>query len=757
MYKKLIFKIIGIIVTLIVTIPVIFFLLVYNGYFGRIPNENDIRNIKNIEASVVFDANGQTLGKFYIQDRTLVGLDKISPFLIKALVATEDKRFYSHHGIDFRSLLRVLVKSVLLQQSSSGGGSTITLQLAKNLFPRSAYKFLYYPINKTREAIVAYQIENNYTKDEILTLYLNTISFGEDVFGVESAAHRFFNTNASNLTPGQAAVMVGMLKATTSYNPVLHPEAAISRRNLVLAQMVKAEELSQDEADSLSLLALEVDYQPRSKQLAQYFMAKVRKKVDLFIENYNQAHDKKLNLLTDGLKIYTTLDQGMQEYAEQAIDEHMRKLQAIFDQHWYDQDLWSEHKRLLDREIKKAAHGRTPVQMQEKYSMLIYNRDSTIFRKMSPIDSIKYYLRQLQAGMLAIQPHSGAVKSWVGGINYQFFPYDHVNYPAKRQVGSTFKPIVYAAALESGISPCNYYKAGQASYAVKEGEWKPANDDAKYEGKYTMEGALEGSINTVSVKILKDVGIDKTIALAHDMGISSTIPEVPSIALGTPSISLIEMVTAYCSFVNGGVSVSPYMIDRIEDHEGNILYQYQEGKRKQVLTRKTSSIMTYLLEGVVDDGTGRSIRNTYRLTNDIGGKTGTTQNNADGWFLAITPKLVAGVWVGGIYPEISFTDTRLGQGATMALPVFAQYYTRLNTNRSYKYYTGARFLPLPEEWQNELDCDPFKEDFKFFDWLFGKDKRDKDKKVIKDGKDEPKNEKGLLKKIGNIFKKKKKN
>lgn len=752
MIKRLIIKVLGVVVTLGVALPLILFLLVYNGFFGKVPGEEEIKNIENLEASIVYDTNGESLGKFYIQDRTLVGINEISPFLIQALVATEDKRFYNHHGTDFRSLLRVAVKTVLLQKSSSGGGSTITLQLAKNLFPRNSYKFLYYPINKIREAIVAYRMEEYYSKDEILALYLNTVSFGEDVYGVESASHRFFNSSAAELKSEQAAVLVGMLKATTSYNPVLHPEASLSRRNVVLAQMVKAEVLSEEEADSLSTLDISIDYQAKSKELAPYLLAQVKQKLVRFVEDYNSKNEAKINMLTDGLKIYTTVDMQLQEYAEAAMLEHMVKLQEVFDRHWYDNDLWSKNQKLLIREIKKVANGRTPLEMQQKRKIYIYQPKEDGFVEMSPIDSIKYYLQQLQAGFIAIHPQNGAVKTWVGGIDFQFFPYDHVNYSAKRQVGSTFKPIVYAAALEKGISPCNYYKAEQTSYNEKGEEWTPANDDARYEGKYTMEGALEGSINTVSVKILQDVGIGNTIALAHEMGISSTIPQVPSIALGTPSISLIEMVTAYSSFVNGGYSVSPYMIERIEDRNGNVLYEYKPAKRKRVLTEKTSSIMVHLLEGVVDDGTGRSVRTVYKLNNAIGGKTGTTQNNADGWFIAITPELVTGTWVGGIYPEISFTETRLGQGATMALPVFAKFYTQLNSDKAYNNYSQAKFKPMKNEWTAELNCNPFKEDFKLFEWLFGKKKAGVEGEKI-EAKEKEKEKKGLFQKLKKLFKK----
>jgi len=752
MIKRIFIKIFSLGFTLAVLLPIIFFTLIYNGFFGSLPGVGEIENIKNIEATIVYDKNGTILGKYYLQDRTVVGLDEITPFLLKALVATEDRRFYSHHGIDFRSLMRVVVKSFILQ-GSSGGGSTITLQLAKNLFPRIPYKFLYYPINKTREAIIAYRIEKIYSKEEILSLYLNTVSFGEDVYGVESASQRFFNKSAMNLAPEQAAVLVGMLKATTSYNPVLHPEASRKRRNIVISQMAVAEKISNQVADSIAVLPLNVDYQPRNREVAAYFQALVRKRLNAFVADYNKNHDDKLNLLTDGLRVYTTVDRAMQVYAEEAMNAHMIKLQEIFDEHWFDQELWKKHGKLLDREVKKIADGRTPLELQAKKQKFTHNLTGPGFKRMSAIDSIKYYLQQLQAGFLAIQPTSGAIRVWVGGIDYQFFPYDHVNYRAKRQVGSTFKPLVYAAAMEAGISPCSYYDAEQASYQVKEGEWSPANDDANYEGRYSMEGALENSVNTVSVKILQDVGIEKTILLANEMGISSTIPRVPSIALGTASISLLEMVTSYSCFVNGGLAVKPYTIERIEDSSGKVLYQHNASVAKRVLSGKTSRLMVHLLEGVVDEGTGRAIRSTYKLQNKIGGKTGTTQNNADGWFIAITPNLVAGAWVGGIYPEISFTSTRLGQGATMALPIFGKFYSSLANDTEYKIYADGRFKPMKEEWAEELECDPFKEDFKLFEWIFGKNK---DEVAAKKEVEKSEKEEGFLKRVGNLFKKKKK-
>ena len=734
--------------SLAVGIPLVFFLLVYSGFFGSLPDSAAIKSIDNIEASIVYDMRGEILGKYYLQDRTEVPLDKINPFLVKALIATEDKRFYDHKGIDARSLLRVAVKSILLQKSA-GGGSTITIQLAKNLFPRGDYGIFYYPVNKSKEAIIAYRIEQEYSKDEILELYLNTVSFGEDVYGVESASRRFFSRSASDISDDQAATLIGMLKATTSYNPVLHPEASLQRRNVVLSQMVANNSLDEEEYNKLKERPLNTAYQPRTKGYAEYFLANLKTRLNAFIADYNSRNKQQLNLLTDGIRIFTTVDKQLQQYADLAMDNHMQYLQQQFDRDVRNTDFWARHVDILDREIRKVANGRSPAEMQQRRPMYIYTAEGQESRNLSPIDSLKHYLQQLQAGFLAIDPSDGAVRVWTGGIDYQFFPYDHVKESSKRQVGSTFKPFVYTTALENGISPCSYFSAEQVGYEVKEGEWKPSNDNARYEGKYTMEGALEESVNTVSVRILDEVGIDKVIDQTEKLGVNSYLPNVPSLALGAASISLSEMVTAYAPFVNGGYRVSPYTILKIEDAEGNILYEKKSSGKQRVITEKTGRIITHLLQAVVNDGTARSIRTSYGLNNDIGGKTGTTQNNADGWFIAVTPKLVAGAWVGGIFPEIAFSTTRQGQGATMALPVFAKFYTQVNNNSDFRQIATAKFPELRPEWQSELDCDPFKEDFKLFDWLF---KRNEGEKVVNEDDDEEKE--GLFKRLFSGKKKK---
>ena len=745
-------RVLGIGIILAIAIPLDFCLLVLWGAFGPLPGKTEIKQIQHQEATRIFSKDGKTIGKFYIQDRTPVAISGISPYVIKALVATEDKRFYSHNGIDFRSIPRVIVKTVLLGDRKSGGASTITQQLAKNLFPRRPYRYLYYPINKVREMITALRLESAYSKDGILELYLNTVSFGKDIYGIESASQRFFHTSASRLNIQQASLLVGMLKATTNFNPVRNPQKALNRRNMVLRQMVEGDYLTQNWYDSLMLLPVDVQYSGTpGSEAAGYFKAYLKNEVQAILKEHNEKLNNNLNIYTDGLKIYTTLDAGLQAHAELAVKNQMANLQKVFDDHWGN-SLWTKNRELLGKELQRVSHGRSKDQLNERQPMYLFTWNGLEKREMSAIDSLKHYLRFLHVGFLALDPNDGSIRVWVGGIDHQFFPFDHVAVNTKRQVGSAFKPIVYAAALENGISPCKYYKAKQLTYEDdQDKEWRPGNANRNYDGKYTMTGALEESVNTVSVKILNDVGIDNTIKIARKMGIESDIPAVPSIALGTPSISLYEMVAAYGSFANNGHKVTPYFIERIEDKQGNVLYRHKSLPKLRVMDQETSMIMVQLLKNVVDQGTARSLRSTYKLQTDIGGKTGTSQSNADGWFIAVTPNLVAGTWVGGSYPSISFESTRLGQGAATALPIFGRFYQSLTKDPHYQSYTRARFAPLPANLRRELACDPFKDNFNVFDWLFGpKDKTDESRTARKkSGKT------NIFKKFSSIFQKKK--
>ncbi|WP_017731871.1 penicillin-binding protein 1A [Nafulsella turpanensis] len=713
----------------------LFYQTVRIGVFGSLPSEKELANIDNYVASEVYSADGKLLGKYYIQERTHASFEEISPYIIDALISTEDVRFYEHDGVDRRSLLRVFVKTLLLQDESAGGGSTISQQLAKNLFPRhSRLGFLSMPVNKVREMIVAQRLENVYSKKEILTLYLNTVPFGDNAFGIETAAERFFNKDSDELNLQEAAMLVGMLKATYNYSPRLFPDNARQRRNVVIRQMEKYEVLKPEEADSLVETPLVIDYRKRdhNEGLATYFRSQLREELEEWCSNHTKANGEPYNLYTDGLKIYTTLDSRLQLFAEEAMREHMASLQQDFFKHWEGRAPWEGNTDILMNAIyrsgrykKLKAEGLSEEEIQEIFSrpvpMKVFSWDGVVEKTMSPLDSVKYYLYFLNAGFLAMEPQNGAVKAWVGGINHEFFKYDHVNINTKRQVGSTFKPIVYAAALQQGADPCTYIPATRETYPEMDG-WSPGNSDGNYEGEYTLMGGLMNSVNTVSVKVLRRTGLTNTINLARSLGISSDIPKLPSIALGTPGISLYEMVTAYCAFANGGEAVRPHYLLRIENSEGKVLEEFRpEHEQTQVLTPEQAALMVHMLEGVVNEGTASRLRWKYGLKNDIAGKTGTTQSNADGWFIGLTPNLVAGAWVGADYPGIHFRSTTLGQGANTALPIFGLFMKKVNGDKNLQKISRASFPSLSQEMQASLDCPPYRkeEDLNLFERIFG--------------------------------------
>lgn len=732
----------GVALILILTVTTAsLFAYVHFGGFGKLPDPDEILSIQNSSATRVVDINGEELARFYLQDRTPILFDQISPHIIDALIATEDKRFYDHSGVDYRSLVRVAVKSILLGDQSAGGGSTITQQLVKSVWPRKDAALLYYPLNKSREILIARRIEEVYTKEEILTLYLNTVSFGLDVFGVETAARRYFGTNARNVSIGEAALLVGMLKATTYYNPLLHPERANNRKNLVLELMVQSGFISAEESERFQNVQVEIEHETQSLDLRGYVLHQIKLEAKELLVSLGKDGVGNYHLETDGLVIRTSIDESLQGYAEDAVLKHMKWLQKEFDREW-SEDRWKELSTVLDREMRSTKSVDSTLNRE------LFSWDGLVVEEVTVLDSIKYHLKMLQAGFVSLNPKSGAIRSWVGGIDYTIFPYDHVSIHSKRQVGSTFKPLVYAAALENGLSPCTYYKAELAAYEDTEGEWVPENSNGEYDGKYSMEGALEGSVNTVSVKIMKEVGVENAISTAHNLGVTTELPEVPSLVLGTASISLLEMVTAYAVLSNGGRSVSPYLIESISTSEGQVLYEHNHSKGKQVISPETSAVMTHLLLNVVNDGTGRALRTTYRLSNDIGGKTGTTQAGADGWFISVTPELATGAWVGGKYPAVRFNSSK-GQGAVMALPMIGHYFQQINADREQMNVSRAKFTPLRADLQSKLDCDPFKDNFNLFEWLFGKKKQ---KQITK----KTSKKENVFKKIGNLFKKKKK-
>ena len=722
-----------------------FFLYVYLGIPAPLPKPEALATIDNPEASLIYDASGKEFGKYYIYDRTTTDIDKVSKYVIQALVATEDVRFYEHNGIDFRSLARVLIRTLIMGDESGGGGSTITQQLAKNLYPRQQFPFASMAVNKVREMIIAYRMEQIFSKEQIMQLYLNTVPFSSNVYGIEAASRKYFSKPASQLKANEAAALVGTLKASSYYHPYHHPERAEERRDVVLHQMLRAGFITGQEEEHLIAEPLMITYKGRDRNATgAYFLDRLKLQVKKRLEEKGRED---LNLYTSGLKIYTTLDKDLQKKAEYAVTKHLTKLQKQFDQDWSGRDPFSENSSLYKNAIRNSpqykswkAAGKSQSEIKQllkkKRNMRVYYPSGEKEVNFSVEDSVKHYLTVLHTGFLAMDPKTGEIKAWVGGVDHSYFKYDHVNRGTKRQVGSTFKPFVYATALEQEISPCRYFDASQQAYADEDGEWKPANSDGNYEGKYSLEGALTNSVNTVSVKVLEATGLENVIETTYRLGVETKLDPYPSIALGTPSISLMEMVTSYSTFVNDGVYQRPVFLTRIEDKEGNTIWELEDKDSKRAIKPETAHMMVEMLKGVVDKGTARRLRATYNLPNEIAGKTGTTQNNADGWFMGMTPRLVVGTWVGADNPSVHFRTTGLGQGANTALPIFAEFMKQVNADARYRYISNAKFKPLTQLEKDLVSCDPFREEIKLWDFLKGLAKGKNKKKKGRRGEDE---------------------
>lgn len=697
-----------------------FYFSVYFGLWTTLPGTEQLAEIRQSEATEIYAEGGELLGKFYIFDRQPISYEEIPKHMVNALIATEDARFYEHNGVDRRSLMRVIFKTILLGDESSGGGSTLSQQLIKNLFPRENHGFFSMPVNKTRESILATRLEKIYSKEEILTLYLNTVPFGDNTFGVESAAEKFFGKPCSDLTLEESAVIVGMLKASHSYNPRLFPERSKTRRNVVLSQMYRYSYLTDEELSIAKETPLKLDYKPFSYTggIAPYFRAELQKKMRTWVSDHNEQNNTSLNLFTSGLKIYTTLDYEMQKVAEEAMKEHMTVLQRAFEASYGNNAPW-----LKSQEIINGALSRTPHYQKLKAKGI---SDAAILDSMSrptraelfdwngkkvvntsQIDSVRHYLKFLNAGMLSVNPYSGAVKAWIGGIDYEHFQYDHVR-QSKRQVGSTFKPIVYAAALENGIKPCTYYSSQQVTFP-QFNDWTPVNSPPVYDQNYAMKTALSKSVNTVAVKVMNDAELPNVIKLAKSMGIESDLPQVPSLALGTAELSLLELTRAYTSFVNDGKPANPYYITRIENNRGEVLAEFKPDiNESAIFSEETRQVMLEMMKGTVNEGTARRLRSKYALRNDIAGKTGTTQDNKDGWFVAISPRLVTVSWVGSDDHRIGFRSTAMGQGANSALPLYALMLQKMNRDLNFDRYTQARFVPASLKVQNLIGRNPEK-------------------------------------------------
>lgn len=712
------------------------------GLLGKMPEFRQLENPKTNLATQIFSADNKVIGKFYYNDnRTPLYYEEIPKNLIDALIATEDERFYDHSGIDLRSTLRAVV-----YLGEKGGASTVSQQLARQLFTGvRSRNTLDAVIQKIKEWVIAVQLERRYAKKEILTMYLNLYDFNYNADGLRSAANIYFSKEPSDLLLEESAMLVGMLKNSSLYNPIRRPELVTSRRNIVFQQMLRNEMLTQKEVDSLQQLPLQIQFNPQSHRegLATYFRAYLRQFMLNWIKDNPKPDGEKYNLYLDGLTIYTTLDSKMQAYAESAVKEHMSNLQdAFFEQNTPKWNPTAPFLDLTEKEVerlmgqammrserwrKMKLAGKTEDEIiasfEQKTAMRIFSWKGEIDTVMRPIDSIRHYKHFLRSGMMSMNPQTGHVKAWVGGINYKHFQFDHV-FQGKRQIGSTFKPFVYASAIDQlKLSPCDSFPDGfycvEARKFGAHEAWCPKNSGDRYTGMRTLKNALANSVNTISARLIDKVGPGPVSKLAADLGISSKIPNVPSIALGTADLSVYEMVAAYGAFANQGIYVKPVMVTRIEDKNGTVLFEATPETR-DVLSEESAYVTVKLLEGVTESGSGIRLRHRgaeennpyfgtvvtgypYEFQNPIAGKTGTTQNQSDGWFIGMVPNLVTGVWVGGEDRATHFNSIAYGQGATMALPIWALYMKKLYEDPLLEVSIDS--FPAPERVSIPLDCE----------------------------------------------------
>ena len=676
------------------------FLFASWGFFGKMPSFDDLENPDSNIATEIIAADGVVIGKFYKENRTPVKYEELPQHLVKALVATEDERFYEHSGIDAKGTLRAVVRL-----GRDGGASTLTQQLAKNLFHGSdGSKFLPFRIiQKIKEWIIAIRLERQYTKQEIIALYLNQVDFVNGAVGIRSAAKIYMNKEPKDLTIEESALFVGMLKNPSLYNPNRKKRAklVLDRRNTVLGQMVKNEVITESKKEELKKLPIKLDFKPESHSegSATYFREYLRDYMRKWVKEHLKPDGTEYDLYSDGLKIYTTIDSKMQQYAEEAVNEHLKNLQKEFFINAKDKEnapfvditpeqtnqILMQAMKTSERWRKMDINGKSKEEIiksfSEKAKMKIFTYQGEKDTLMTPKDSIIYYKHMLQTGMMAMEPRSGHIKAWVGGVNYKYFQYDHVGQGA-RQVGSTFKPFLYATAIEQlEMSPCDsiidsYFTMPKGKWGIDK-DWSPKNSDGSYRGTTTLQKALANSINTVSAKLIDRVGPQAVVDMAKELGITSKIPVQPSIALGAVDITVEEMVGAMSTFANQGVYVKPTFIVKIEDKNGVVIDQ-PIPEQRDVVNKDVAYAVIKLMEGVTSSGTGARlkyggggfIQYDYSFGNPIAGKTGTSQNNSDGWFIGMVPNLAAGVWVGNEDRAAHFRATRLGQGATMALPIW---------------------------------------------------------------------------------------
>ena len=716
------------------------FYLASIGKFGEMPDFRQLENPKTNFASEIISSDNQILGKYYFNDnRTPVDYDEINVETVNALIATEDERFYSHPGIDLKATVRAIVFL-----NTRGGASTISQQLARQLFVGVRSRNILQAVGqKIKEWVIAVELEKQYTKEEIITMYLNIYDFGYYGDGIKSASNIYFSKEPIDLQIEESAMLIGMLQNSSLYDPIRRPEITKKRRDLVLMQMAKNNYISEKDKDSLQSIPLELNYTPQSHRqgLATYFRSYLRGFMKDWTENNLKKDGSKYNLYVDGLKIHTTINSKMQRYAEESVKEHMINLQkeffiqndtvssAPFTDLEEDQEeaIMKRAMRRSERWRKSKLAGKTNDEIEESFNvptnMNVFTWDGDVDTLMSPIDSIRYYKHFLRAGMMSMNPKNGHVMAWVGGIDFRNFQYDHVML-SKRQIGSTFKPFLYATAIDQlKLSPCDMlpdlihciepYKYGNPE------SWCPTNSSDKYGGMRTLSNALANSKNTISAQLIDKVGPRPVANLARNLGVSSNIPNVPAIALGTPDLSVYEMVGAYGAFANKGIYVKPIMVTKIEDKNGTIVYQ-SKPETRDVLSEESSYVTLKLLEGVTKFGSGARLRHDipedernyvyknvvtgypYKFDNAIAGKTGTTQNQSDGWFIGMVPNLVTGVWVGGEDRSVHFKEIAYGQGATMSLPIWGLFMKKCYEDEELQ--VSKEDFEEPEVLSIELDC-----------------------------------------------------
>ena len=708
----------------------LFFIGVANDLFGPLPSFEELENPKTNLATEIYSSDRKLIGTYYVENRSNVEYKDLPQNLVQALVATEDIRFEKHAGVDLKALFRVAFGVVT--GNSRGGGSTLTQQLAKNLFPRD--KDMSKPelvMRKFKEWITAIRLERNYSKQEILAMYLNTVDFGSQSWGIKIAAKTFFNKQVDSLKLEESALLVGVINAPTWYSPVRNPERSFERRNLVLKQMKRYNFITQDVYDSVSQIPLDMSnfgVRGHASGLATYFREILRMEMKDWCATHFKADGTPYDLYKDGLRIYTTIDSRMQRYAEEAVTNHLKNdIQPTFFKHWRgypnapfvfdgDVDGIAETKKILNQAMKRSDRYR---QLKEEgipedsiryifnfpVKMKVFSWRGPIDTVMTPMDSIRYSKFFLQAGLISIDPHTGYVLAYVGGIDYRYFQYDHVKL-SKRQVGSTFKPFLYSLAMQEGeFTPCSKVANVQYSIDLPDGTvWAPKNSSKKRIGEeVTLKWALANSNNWISAFLIKRYSPQSVIQMVRKMGVTAELDPVPSLALGSSDISLYEMTGAFNTFANKGVYIKPLMIIRIEDKYGNVIESFIPEKQ-EAMSEETAYLMVDLLKGVVQSGTGIRLRTKYQFDNPIGGKTGTTQNQSDGWFMGITPDLTTGVWVGAEDRSIHFRTLGLGAGANTALPIWALYMQKVYADPTLRISKGDFEKPV-QPLSVQLDCD----------------------------------------------------